>query len=196
MTAIIIGAGIAGCCVARMLAERNQPVHVYEQSASVGGVLKTLQTVSIETGDRLACSWLLPRVPMQAVDAHRLVPRCPVARICDHLLRHPRISLMKHTRIVDVLCARRYASHVVSTASPDTLVGMRYGALQWHEGRPIRHPMSLALYWQYVQLLAQEGILWCGSLACFEVLSIPQIIRQAMAITEKIMQPTMLAAQK
>lgn len=188
---IVIGAGIAGCTVARMLAEREQHVQVYEQSSGVGGVLKTFQNVTIATTDRVACSWLLSHVLLQTYDDGHLSPRRGGVWMCEQLVAHPRISLMKHTTIVDVLLAKQHASAVVSTASPDALVGMRYGPLPWQNGKPMRHPMSMAAYWQHCQLLSNAGILWCGSLASFEVLSIPQIIRQCMHVTDTITQQIM-----
>lgn len=190
----IIGAGIAGCVVARMLAECGMAVNIYEQSGSTGGVLRTLPQATISPLDRDVCAWFCTHTPLYPGIDGALCPKRGYTWLCEQLIAHKGISLLLHCHVVDVVSATAGVSAVISTASPDQVTHSRFGVLPWEKGMPVHNETTWQQFQAYQLLFKQAGIFSCGSLASYDVLSIPHIVRQAKAVTDAITCPTPIVA--
>lgn len=191
MRCAVIGAGISGCVIARMLADTGNTIVLYEAQSSPGGILLRMSDVTVNLVRVPIHDWLTARCAMQRLSLEQpylYIPRYGYEVLCKEVLSHPSIVTHLNASVSQPWELTRTCNHVFFTGDVARLCQYAYGQLTYDAvGMPIADEQSMntaALYRSYLQ---QLGIVPFGMHAAHDPLSIWQIITDAARCVEKIL---------
>lgn len=181
MRAAIIGAGVAGCAMARMLAEQGYSVDVYE-AQEVGGIAAAISlTLRLHYGGYMFLS------RRTRVMGERELPglwighhACSTKVMCQELLDYRGVQVLQHAPITQIWELNQGYEVVILAARPDVPMGSFLGELPYDsQGFPMLHAASVQLYGLYRYVYKSIGVVGVGSAACYSMLTVDEILAQA-----------------
>lgn len=191
MRIAVIGAGIAGACSSRLLAEAGHSVHVYEEQG-VGGLVATYSpTLRLHAP---SYSFLIRRtnlvesgyLPGLWVGRHAVSGKL----LCQELLAYERIQVLCYAGIRKAWELALHYDRVVVSSRLDSPMNVFLGPLAYVDGFPVRDADSLQRYENYKYLYQRMGVIGVGSGAAYEMLSIDDVVQQALCLPQYIMGET------
>lgn len=189
--ALVVGAGVSGAILARMLAEAGQEVVVFEKAERVGGV-STASIDLLRIKDQRAMLWLTKRVRFYASAGDNYtrwagVPAGGFAMMAEALLDYPAIHVYRMVDVSSIYDAPRYFAPYMFVCAPiDSVLNYSLGALAYDGVFPRRDSYSLARYEGYKSVLKSLGVVGFGSAAHYTIYSIEEIVRQAFYLVGRM----------
>lgn len=183
--AIVVGGGISGSVLARVLAEYGHKVFLYESSSHYGG-LAYLGQYPFTMHEEKTRKFLSRRVSFYARSPGVFFPETSWHYFCETLLDHTNIQALHDAPLYHLPSLVAEQQIKITTACPDNFLQNFYGELAYVKGLPVRSPDQVEVFSQYQALLTKMGFLSLGMSALYRYLTIEEAILQAIEAATRI----------
>jgi hypothetical protein len=175
----IIGAGVSGVVLARVLAESQIPVHVFEARHRYGGTAD-IGRYPFTLDTEQAKNFLDQRMRYNQCDPRNFYPLLSWNEWCYELLHHPNILSLHTAPVTNIRSVSEYYDAIFSSVSPDALLYNCYGTLSYHLGIPVRSDSDIQRYDKYRRLLDSIHVYSVGMYGCYQPLAIETCINRSI----------------